>query len=92
MSGCFILNVGAELFYTFDFSPDIASPATLASVTYTADSPLVTFGQLDDLTNKLSSIGVRGAAHGVTYTLQATGTTSIGEKIVRDITLQGFNA
>lgn len=92
MSEHFLLNVGAELLYTFDFSADISAPATLASVTYSADSPLVTFGQLDDLTNKRSTIGVKGAAHGNTYVLQATGTTSLGEKIVKDVTLQGFNA
>ena len=91
MTDFFLQQVDAELYYTFDFSADIASPATLQSVTFTA-SGITLSGQSNDLGNKRASIKVSGAEHGRRYVLQAAGLTSTGETIVKDITLQGFNA
>jgi hypothetical protein len=92
MYDLFMIGVGAELFYTFDFSADVSTPATLANVVFTADAGITLSAQANDLNNKRASIKVSGAEHGRTYVVQAVGTTSTGEKIVKDVTLQGFNA
>jgi hypothetical protein len=92
MNDFFLHAVNASLYYTFDFSADIASPATLVSVTFSSADGLTLTGQSNDLSNGRASIRVSGAEHGLTYVVQATGVTSSGESIVKDITLQGFNA
>jgi hypothetical protein len=102
MADTFILPVEATLLYTFDFSADIVAPATLDSVVFTtsptgpSESPdmggLTLSGQSSDLAEYWSSILVSGAVHGRVYTVQAAGTTSTNEVIVKDITLRGMNA
>jgi hypothetical protein len=89
----FVLNLEAALVYTFDFSDEVVQPAVLTSVTFSQEgSGLTLSNQLDDLPNNRSSIRIANAEHGYTYTVQAVGVTSLGESIVKDITLRGFNA
>lgn len=81
------------MFYTFDFSAEIATPATLASVSYSTDSGGLTLEQQsDDLSNKRSSIRIKGAVHGRVYTVKAIGVTSAGEIIPKNISIRGLNA
>lgn len=89
-----VLPVEGELRWVFDFTAQITGATTLSSVAYSTDPAvggLTLASQSDDLANKKSSILVKGAEHGRTYTVQAIGTTSAGEKIPKDLTIQGFN-
>ena len=91
MSDLLLLPVEAELAFVFDFSDMIVAPTTLVSVTITAPAPLVLFGQVDDLGNKRTTIGIKGALHGETYVVQAKGVLSNGEKVPKDATFIGWN-
>ena len=87
-----LLPVDGEIAYTFDFSDVVIAPATLVSVSFTASTGVTLFGQSDDLANLASTIGVKLASHGVRYTVQALGSLSNGEKVVKDASFVGFNA
>lgn len=86
-----LIPVDGEIAYTFDFSDVVIAPATLVSVSYTIPSPLTGFNQTDDLVNKKSTIGLKGAVHGQTYVVQALGVLSNGEKVPKDAVFVGFN-
>ena len=91
-----LLPVSGELAYTWDFSDVIPSTSpltvTLASVAFTADTPLTVGSQTDDLSNYRSTVIISGAVHAGVYVVQALGTLSNGEVIPKDVTFVCFNA
>lgn len=95
-----LLPVGGARRITADFAGDLpaSSPATTLvsvawSITPRSGSPLTPTlsDQTDALSASQSNIVVTGGAHGVTYVLQAAGTLSDGQVVVKDIALQGFD-
>lgn len=91
MSDLFLIPVDGELAYTFDFSDVVIAPTTVTAIAVSAPSPLTAFGQTDDLANKKTVVGLKGAAHGQRYVVQALATLSNGEKVPKDATFLGFN-
>lgn len=87
-----LLPVESALLYTADFTDSLSGAVTVTAVVWGATPALTLASQVDDFANNKSTIKVSGAAHGLTYVLQAKGTLSSGEAVVKDITLQGFNA
>jgi len=88
MTDLYLLPVGGDLYWTFDFTDEISAPGTLVSVTIT--SALTLEDQSDDVGNKQSSVRITGAQHGITYTVTAVGLTSTGEDVVKSITIRGW--
>lgn len=85
-----VIPVDSELAYTFDFSDVVIAPATVTEIIVTAGG-LTAFNQTDDLANKKTTVGLKGAVHGETYNVQARATLSNGEKLPKDATFVGFN-
>lgn len=90
MNDLHLLPVEGEIAYTFDFSDVVIAPATVTAIVITAGD-LTAFNQTDDLANKKTTVGLKGAVHGVTYNVQARATLSNGEKVPKDATFVGFN-
>ena len=91
------IPVGGALQLVFDFSDVVTDPVTLSSVAFTitpqSGSPVrpVLSSQSDDLANAKSGIIVSGVTHGEQYVLQAAGTLSSGEIVVKDAVCVGFD-
>jgi len=86
-----LIDPVAGLIYTFDFSAEVPSGASVTGITVTAPSPLVASGKSDDLPNKLTRVLISGAAHGGIYQVEATATLSNGETLNQAATLRGWN-
>lgn len=86
-----LLPVDAVLPYTVDFTNALPSAVAISACVWSATPALSLSGQTDDFAANQSTIRAGGAAHGVTYRLQATATASNGEVYVKDIAVQGVN-
>lgn len=85
------LAVNGKLLYTFDWSDVMPAGQTLNSIDYVLPTPLTTFADSDDLANFKGTVGIQGAVHGATYQVQAKGTLSNGEHVVKNLTIRGFD-
>ena len=86
-----LLPVEGALAYTVDFTDVLPAAVTVTACVWSSTPALTLDSQSDNFANNKSTIKASGAAHGVTYTLQAKGTGSNGETYVKDITVVGFN-
>lgn len=88
----FLLDPDAGLIYTFDFSSEVPSGASITSITITAPAPLTVTGKTDDLPNKTSRALLSGAVHGMVYQVEAKALLNNGETIPLTASFRGWNS
>lgn len=92
MSNLYVLDTSGELYYTWDWSGQIAEGVALVSVTYDVPTPLEKFYEsAPDTVNGQSTIGIRSSTHAGLWNVRAVAALNSGEKVTSSITVRGFN-
>ncbi len=82
-----LLVIGSKLLYTFDFSAEVPSPATVTGIDYTLPSQLSSFVDQDDLANSKGTLGLEAhttnGKHGQTVQVKAVATLTNNEKVTQ---------
>jgi hypothetical protein len=86
-----LIDPGDNAFFKLDWSDCLIEGATLVAVVHTVPSPLTKVQEATNGAEGSSTVRVTGAAHGVTYLVEAAATLSTGETLNRQFPLRCFN-
>lgn len=90
MSNVVLFNPSDNAFITFDWSDVLPTTVTLASVTYSAPSPLT--ATPGSISGAQSQVKITGALHGAIYQIAGQATLSNGEVISRVFPVRAVNS